>query len=396
MLKNLAIRIGILALVVMVMGACQSKLDVSPTPVPQTEIPPTPKPSQPLAFINARVDLGKGAGNCVVTGDVNGDSYIDALISTDGPGSTLWLNDGKGKLSLSDQGFKASTCAAFGDLNGDTSIDIFFTEGRSNQVWLNDGKGEFTTTGQKLASFDSSSVALGDLDSDGDLDAYVTVWSGQPDLVFLNDGKGNFTDSGQKLGKRYGSDVALGDVDADGDLDALVSNNGEEKDNASALWLNDGQARFTESPQKLGPTNASAVALGDLDGDGDLDAFIANSSHRGANPADKVWFNDGQGTFTDSGQSLGKSYSLSVELGDLDGDDDLDAFAGSWKETPHIWLNDGTGKFADSPLKLYSPNSDGIAIADVDGDEDLDVLASINTWDGGDGQHKLWLNQIYP
>ena len=77
-------------------------------------------------------------------------------------------------------------------------------------------------------------------------------------------------------------------------------------------------------------------------------------------------------------------------------DGDLDAFAGSWKETPHIWLNDGKGKFTDSPLKLYSPNSDGIAIADVDGDGDLDVLASINTWDGGDGQHKLWLNQIYP
>jgi hypothetical protein len=348
-----------------------------------------------LAFINSGVDLGQGAGNCVAIGDVNGDAFNDGLISNSDTGSTLWLNDGTGKFTQNDQGFKTSTCAAFGDLNGDKSIDIFFTEGANNQVWLNDGKGNFTNSNQKLVSFDSSAVGLGDLDGDGDLDAFVTNWSGKPDQVFLNDGQGNFTDSGQKLGNWYGSDVALGDVDGDGDLDALVSNNGEEPDNAPVLWINDGHANFTQSAQKWGATNASAVALGDLDGDGNLDAFIAISSHRGANPADKVWFNDGYGVFTDSGQSLGKSYSLSVELGDLDGDGDLDAFTGSWKESPHIWLNDGNGRFTDSPLKLYSPNADGIAFADMDGDGDLDVLVATNTWEGGDGKHKLWLNQIY-
>ena len=66
-----------------------------------------------------------------------------------------------------------------------------------------------------------------------------------------------------------------------------------------------------------------AVALGDVDGDGDLDAFVANS-----NQANRVWLNDGSGTFTDSGQSLGDSSSWAVALGDLDGDGDLDAFVG--------------------------------------------------------------------
>ncbi len=389
MIKKLASQIVYLALIIILLSSCQSKLEMAPKL-------PTLKPGGPLAFINSRVDLGQGAGNCVAVGDVNGDSYNDALISTDGPGSTLWLNDGKGKFTLSDQGFKASTCAAFGDLNGDKSFDIFFTQGESNQVWLNDGKGNFTNTNQKLVSFDSSAVGFGDLDGDGDLDAFVTNWSGKPDQVFLNDGQGNFSDSGQELGNRFGSDVALGDVDADGDLDAMVSNNGEEPDNAPVLWINDGHAKFTASANKWSATNASAVALGDLDGDGDLDAFIANSSHRGANPADKVWLNNGHGVFKDSGQNLGKSYSLTVELGDLDGDGDLDAFTGSWNESPHIWLNDGKGKFTDSMLKLYSPNSDGAAIADMDGDGDLDMVVSINTWDGGDGLHKLWLNQIYP
>jgi hypothetical protein len=46
------------------------------------------------------------------------------------------------------------------------------------------------------------------------------------------------------------------------------------------------------------------VALGDLDSDGDLDAFVAND-----NQGNRVWTNDGSGTFSDSGQSLGSSAS---------------------------------------------------------------------------------------
>ncbi len=330
---------------------------------------------------------------CVVEGDVDGDGDGDALISTDDRASALWLNNGMAEFTLSEQGFKASTCADLGDLNGDKALDIFFTEGTSNQVWLNDGTGNFRNSNQNLASPESAGVALGDLDRDGDLDAFVVSWNGKPDQVFLNDGRGRFSDSGQKLGHWFGSSVALGDVDRDGDLDALVSNNGEESDNATVLWLNDGHAKFTDSQQRLGFTNASAAALGDLDGDGDLDAFIANSSHAGANPADKVWLNNGKGIFSDSGQSLGTAYGMSVALGDLDGDGDLDAFTGSWKGGPRIWLNDGKGNFVDSKVKLASPNSAGVAIADLDNDGDLDVFAATNTWIGGDGRHRLWLNQ---
>ena len=60
------------------------------------------------------------------------------------------------------------------------------------------------------------------------------------------------------------------------------------------------------------PTKCNAVAAGDLDGDGDLDAFLARSDGR----PDEVWINDGGGSFIDSGQRLGDS----LALGDLDSD----------------------------------------------------------------------------
>jgi hypothetical protein len=400
MIKKNTPLVSILLFLAILLSACQSgsgspaELPTSPAP---TMAGPTPTVVVPFTLIESGQELGPaGNGVAVVTGDVDGDGDVDALVSYSDVASVLFLNDGTGVFNKSSQVFNPSTNAALGDLNGDGSIDIFFTGETQNEVWLNNGSGVFRNTNQDLKNFEGSSVALGDLDGDGDLDAFVTNWNRKPDQVFYNDGNGNFTDSGQTLGNSFGCDVALGDVDNDGDLDALVANNGEASDNAPVLWLNDGEATFTDSGQRLGFTNAYAVALGDLDGDGDLDAFIANSSHNGAIPADKVWLNDGKGVFTDSGQNLGNFYSLSLALGDLDNDGDLDVYTGSWNVSSQVWINNGAGIFSNGKMKMYSANNAGVALADIDGDGDLDVFVSTNTWKGGDGLPAYWENTLYP
>ena len=162
-------------------------------------------------------------------------------------------------------------------------------------------------------------------------------------------------------------------MDGDGDLDAIVANEAQN----NTLWLNDGAATFT-SQQSLGALSARGVEMGDLDGDGDLDAYLANISH-----GDTVWFNDGNGNFTDSGQSLGTSAGRRVRLGDLDGDGDLDAFvAGSGK----VWTNNGIGTFSDSGQSIDA-NSRSARLGDLDGDGDLDIFSARYN-----NPSKVWLN----
>ena len=128
--------------------------------------------------------------------------------------------------------------------------------------------------------------------------------------------------------------MALGDLDGDDDLDAFIGSLHGNK-----VWLNDGAGHFTNTGQSMDSLLADGVALGDLDGDGDLDAFVVNSF---SNPPNKVWLNDGTGVFTDSGQSLGSLDTVAVTLGDLDGDGDLDAFVGNGGaavQPNKVWLN---------------------------------------------------------
>jgi hypothetical protein len=92
----------------------------------------------------------------------------------------------------------------------------------------------------------------------------------------LNDGAGDFTEHWQMTAENvdFGG-VALGDYDEDGDLDAFVTNGLRSGDYPSLVLTNDGTGRFTDSGQRLGPTNGASLGVGDLSGGGHLDVFIS-------------------------------------------------------------------------------------------------------------------------
>jgi hypothetical protein len=140
---------------------------------------------------------------------------------------------------------------------------------------------------------------------------------------------------------------------------------------ANRVWLNDGSGTFADSGQALGATDTTSVALGDLDGDGDLDLVDGNVGAQG----NRVWTNDGTGQFTDSLQTLDTGSTWEIALGDLDDDGDLDMVAGNVGGANRVWTNDGAGTFSDSGQALGSSNTEGVAVGDADGDGDLDVVA---------------------
>jgi len=68
--------------------------------------------------------------------------------------------------------------------------------------------------------------------------------------------------------------VALGDLDKDGDLDAFLANGTWQVSLVKEIWINDGKGYFSKADINMGESEATGVKLGDIDNDGDLDAFI--------------------------------------------------------------------------------------------------------------------------
>ena len=281
-------------------------------------------------------------GHGVVLADFDEDGDLDAFIVCHQfvTPSRIYLNDGHGVMldtgqDLGDASISANEVNLL-DLNGDGHVDVhvmyYSPDGLPDKVYLNNGQAIFSDSGLAL---DEDAIAWGDLDGDGDMDYFGKRW-GQGYVVQLNDGSGQFSTGWQMVDSQSSlGDIALADFDRDGDLDALVTNGFRDTDGfPSRLFLNDGAGQFTDSGQILNPTIGSHLAVGDLDLDGDLDIFIANSDL-----PDEVWLNDGTGHFSDSGLGLEGKFSVKPSLGDLDGDGDLDVFVGSLMNKPHIWFN---------------------------------------------------------
>ncbi|MCA8977370.1 MAG: VCBS repeat-containing protein [Planctomycetes bacterium] len=344
----------------------------------------------------------------VALGDVDGDLDLDLVVANRGQ-NWLYRNDGRGMLAdVTDNQMPVdgdtTSSLAFGDVDGDGDLDLVIGNINSgqNRLYLNDGNGAFTdaTASRMPADGDNTwSVALGDVDGDGDLDLVLGNW-GQNKL-YLNTGTGTFTDDTTSLmpvDNSATNAVVLGDVDGDLDLDLVIGNALAPRQNL--LYLNDGSGTFTNVtatrlPADNDPTRS--VALGDVDGDGDLDLVVENGSTAGAQ--NRLYLNYGNGTFTDATASRLPAFvdgSYSVALGDVDGDGDLDLVVGNSRitvgERNRLYLNDGAGTFTDATTRLptSSLKTESIALGDLDGDLDLDLVVG-NGW--GD-ENRLYFNLL--
>ncbi|MHB1033059.1 MAG: FG-GAP-like repeat-containing protein [Pirellulales bacterium] len=202
-----------------------------------------------------------------------------------------------------------------------------------------------------------------------------------------------FTDINAAItGLSFGS-AAWGDYDNDGRLDLAVTGSSFTTDFelAAKVYHNNADGTFTDSGAALTPVHHSAVAWVDYDNDGDLDVTLAG--YDGTAAVSKIYRNDGAGSFTAIDAGLVDVYSPSLAWGDYDNDGDPDlALAGLSAEGPttRIYRNDG-GTLTDTAAAIVGVDQSTLAWGDYDNDGDLD-LAVTGTTVGFKGIARIYRN----
>ena len=276
-----------------------------------------------------------------------------------------------------------------------------------------------------------SGVAAGDFDGDGLCDLYFCAIDGT-NALYRNLGNWRFENVTEKAGVGCpgwrSTGAVFADVDGDGRLDLLIGALGT----GCHCFRNEGGGQFKDVTAESGLTGEAgtmSLALGDLNGDGSLDLFVANyganSLYRSGGSAQvrlvngqwivegpnakrlryvdgrieelgepsTLYLNDGKGHFSavpwNSNFFLdvdGKpmppmpDFSLSVNIRDINGDGAPDIYiCNDFASPDRLWLNDGTGHFRALPLlgmRDQSASSMGVDFADLDRDGYFDFFTT--------------------
>jgi hypothetical protein len=288
---------------------------------------------------------------------------------------------------------------AVGDFNGDGKLDLAVVNACGNDpfcrssspgtvsILLGDGTGNFTLASSPATGGSCpSSVAVGDFNGDGNLDlAVVNTCGNDPRYsskgtvsILLGDGRGNFT-LASSLALGYGpQSVAVGDFNGDGNLDLAVVNACESGgcgyyQTTVYIFLGDGTGNFTLVSSPPTGLESTSVAVGDFDRDGKLDLAVVNFYDSTVS----ILVGDGTGNFTLASSLAAGFLIYSLAVGDFNADSNLDLAATSaYDGTVSILLGDGRGKFtlASSPAAGDWPWS--LAVADFNGDSKLDLAVT--------------------
>jgi enediyne biosynthesis protein E4 len=295
--------------------------------------------------------------------------------------------------SLTNQIYHNGSGVALGDVDGDGLCDIYLGNiDGANALYRNLGNWKFedvtTQAGAACADLDATGVVFGDIDGDGDLDLLVNS-IGRGTSAFVNDGRGRFAESTSSAGtaaRTGSSSAAMADIDGDGDLELYVANY------RISTLRDEPFTRFTVSMVSGKPivtaVNGRPSSSPDLVGRFTVSAQGAILEH---GQPDVLFRNDGRGHFTamswtngafldEDGKPLSVPYDfgLSVMMRDLNGDSAPDIYVcNDFDSEDRIWINRGDGTFHLIPrlaMRQTSLFSMGVDVADIDRDGYDDIF----------------------
>ncbi|MEL6194835.1 MAG: VCBS repeat-containing protein, partial [Bacteroidota bacterium] len=249
-----------------------------------------------------------------IAGNTYGQSFSDVT-------AERWVGDAVAITEVS---------SLWADVNNDGNLDLVYsgldTLGLPiSGVYLNSGSPDFQLSRLNsggIPGLKSAALAAGDVDNDGDIDILIsgeTFGGSFVTDVYKNDGSGAFSSTFDLEGTSRGA-IALGDFDNDGDLDAVIS--GESASGIYAeVYVNNGNGRMNESQTLTGLVDGD-IDLGDFDADGDLDIAICGASTlAGGDPKLLIYRQDASGDFAEFSSLQGFVFA-DLEWSDLN----LDGF----------------------------------------------------------------------
>jgi hypothetical protein len=287
--------------------------------------------------------LGQGNALSIATGDFNGDGKLDVALNTSGdpagPAVEVLLGNGDGSFQPSGRflgvgGIPLSVAAGDFDHNG--ALDLVTANSNGTvSVLLGNGDGTFRPRTDLAVGGTPVTVAVGDFNGDGRLDVVAAQQLTDTVSVLLGNGNGTFAApqvfraSGQNFTPQS---MALGDVNGDGNLDLVIKSVSVLDSDAFQVGVLLGRGDGTFQAPLLGaaqPDGSGDLALGDFNNDGRMDVAVADQL--GASTGNlSVFAGNGDGTF----QSLirldlltGGNDPLGVAAADLNGDGLVDLVA---------------------------------------------------------------------
>ncbi|MDQ3262300.1 MAG: putative Ig domain-containing protein [Myxococcota bacterium] len=331
-----------------------------------------------LGFVTTGRYGGPSQTHSVQVGDFDGDGFPDLIAGSRGDQYLrVWLNQGDWLLQTGDLptllGFVPGSLAV-ADLDNDGNLDVLAADvGGQNRVLAlyGNGNGTFQTPVLvfNLGIGASEALVIADFNNDGDLDFAVSDRANGNAYALYGDGLRNFSSpTAHWVGKEVSS-LRSADIDGNGFPD-LVSVS--YADNQLRVWF--GSAGGLLGPDVFStPPLTHAVDLGDLDGDGDPDAVTISLDDNQV----AVWFN-AQGTLT-LANSFSASFGVntSVTVADFTGDGTLDIAVAATNNVV-VFRNESAGtSFQQFAVADLGTEVRTLNHVDLNGDGALDVLGAL-------------------